>query len=73
MKYVKVMDGLKSNAGDFEYRLNEVNVSNNWNPTAKSGKECIELIKNNKYGTKIFSKEITVDSKEKVISIKPSE
>lgn len=38
IKYVKVMDGLKSNASDFEYNLNEVNISNNWNPTAKRGK-----------------------------------
>ena len=34
MKYVKVMDGLKSNAGDFEYKLGEVNIANNWNPNA---------------------------------------
>lgn len=38
-KFVKVMDGLKSNAGSFEYKLNEVNVANNWNPTAKNGKD----------------------------------
>ena len=31
-KYVRVMDGLKSNAGGFEYKLDEVNVSDNWNP-----------------------------------------
>ena len=31
-KYVKVMDGTKSNAGGFEYKLNEINISNNWNP-----------------------------------------
>ena len=31
-KYVRVMDGTKSNAGGFEYKLDEVNVSNNWNP-----------------------------------------
>jgi len=30
-KYVRVMDGLKSNAGGFDYKLDEVNVSNNWN------------------------------------------
>ena len=39
MSFVKVMDGLKSNAGDFEYKLNEVNIANNWNPNAKSGKD----------------------------------
>lgn len=31
-KYVKVMDGLKSNAGGFNYKLDEVNVADNWNP-----------------------------------------
>lgn len=31
-KYVRVMDGLKSNAGNFEYKIDEVNISNNWNP-----------------------------------------
>ena len=39
MKYVKVIDGTKSNASGFEYKLNEVNISNNWNPNAKNGKE----------------------------------
>lgn len=32
-KYVRVMDGLKSNASGFEYKLDKVNVSNDWNPT----------------------------------------
>ena len=32
-KYVRVMDGLKSNAGGFEYKLDEVNETDNWNPT----------------------------------------
>lgn len=32
IKYVRVMDGTKSNAGGFEYRLDEINISNNWNP-----------------------------------------
>ena len=31
-KYVRVMDGLKSNAGGFEYKLDKVNVADNWNP-----------------------------------------
>ena len=26
------MDGTKSNAGGFEYKLDEINISNNWNP-----------------------------------------
>lgn len=39
-KYVKVMFGTTSGAkNDFEYKLDEVNVSNNWNPTAESGKD----------------------------------
>lgn len=32
MKYLKVMFGTKSGASDFEYKLNEVNVADNWNP-----------------------------------------
>lgn len=32
-KYVRVMDGLKSNAGGFEYKLDEINVATLWNPT----------------------------------------
>ena len=32
-KFVRVMDGLKSNAGGFEYKLDEVNISNHWDPT----------------------------------------
>lgn len=31
-KCVRVMDGTKSNAGGFEYKLDEINISNNWNP-----------------------------------------
>lgn len=31
-KYVRVMDGTKSNAGGFEYKLDKINISNNWNP-----------------------------------------
>lgn len=31
-KFVRVMDGLKSNAGRFEYKLNEVNIAKKWNP-----------------------------------------
>ncbi len=32
MKYVRVMDGLKSNAGGFVYKLDEVNIASLWNP-----------------------------------------
>ena len=38
-KYVRVMDGLKSNAGGFEYKLNEINVANVWNPSNNNPKE----------------------------------
>lgn len=31
-KYVRVMDGLKSNAGGFNYKLDEVNIATSWNP-----------------------------------------
>ena len=37
--FVRVMYGLKSNAGGFEYKLAEVNVANNWNPTAEKGRD----------------------------------
>lgn len=33
-KYVRVMDGLRSNAGGFEYKMDEVNEATNWNPSA---------------------------------------
>lgn len=32
-KYVRVMDGLKSNAGGFNYKLDEINVAEKWDPT----------------------------------------
>ncbi len=32
-KYVRVMDGLKSNASGFEYKLNEINIAKKWDPT----------------------------------------
>ena len=39
-KYVKVMFGTTSGAkSDFKYKLNEVNESDNWNPTAKKGRD----------------------------------
>ena len=38
-KYVRVMDGLKSNAGGFEYKLDEVNVADNWNPNSLEAEE----------------------------------
>ena len=30
MKYVRVMDGLTSNAGGFNYKLDEINISEKW-------------------------------------------
>ncbi len=38
-KYVRVMDGLKSNANGFEYKLDEVNVSKKWDPSTLNPKE----------------------------------
>lgn len=31
-KYIRLMDGIKSNAGGFELKLNEVNIAQTWNP-----------------------------------------
>ena len=42
-KYVRVMDGLKSNAGGFEYKLNEINITNIWNPNTYNPKEMGEF------------------------------
>ena len=39
MKYVRCMDGLKSNAGGFEYKLDEINETDNWNPYADNPKD----------------------------------
>ncbi len=38
-KYVRVMDGLKSNAGGFEYKIDEVNVTDNCNPNSLETEE----------------------------------
>ena len=32
-KFVRVMDGLKSNAGGFNYKLDEINIAEKWNPS----------------------------------------
>lgn len=37
--YLKVMEGTKSNANRFEYKVNEVNIAENWNPKANNPKE----------------------------------
>lgn len=39
MKYVKVIDGTKSSAGNFEYKIDEVNIAEVWNPKADNPKE----------------------------------
>lgn len=40
MKYVKVMYGAKSGADrEFQYKIGEVNIANNWNKNAKTGRE----------------------------------
>jgi len=33
-RYVRVMDGLKSNAGGFEYKLDEINIANKWDTSS---------------------------------------
>ena len=39
-KYVKVMFGTTSGASsDFKYKVNEININNNWNPNAENGKD----------------------------------
>ena len=38
-KYVKVVEGLKSNAGEFEYKIDEVNIAEKWNPTSLKPEE----------------------------------
>ena len=38
-KYVRVMDGIKSNQGGFEFKIDEVNIANTWNPKATDSKE----------------------------------
>ena len=39
IKYVRVMDGLKSNAGGFEYKLDEINIAEKWNPNSLNPEE----------------------------------
>ena len=39
LKYVRVMDGLKSNAGGFEYKLDEINIAEKWNPNSLDPEE----------------------------------
>lgn len=38
-KYLKVLFGTKSHAGGFDYKINEINESNIWNPKADNSKD----------------------------------
>lgn len=38
-KYLRVMDGLSSNANGFSYKLDEINITETWNPNADNPKE----------------------------------
>ena len=35
-KYMKVMYGTRSHAGGFEYKINQINETENWNPNANN-------------------------------------
>lgn len=39
IKYLKVVRGTGSSNGNFEYKIDEVNVANNWNSNGKTGEE----------------------------------
>ena len=39
MKYLKVMFSTKSRYSDYEYKIDEVNIANEWNPFGKTPKE----------------------------------
>ena len=39
MKYLKLVDGTKSNANGFEYKVGEVNIADMWNPNEKDPKK----------------------------------
>ena len=38
-KFLKVMNGITSHANGFEYKLNQINVANQWNPNADNPKD----------------------------------
>ena len=38
-KYVRVVDGLKSNAGGFDFKIDEVNIAAKWDPTSLNPEE----------------------------------
>lgn len=33
-KYIKLVDGIKSNAGNFEFKIGKINIAKIWNPTS---------------------------------------
>lgn len=39
MKYLKVVRNTASSNGNFQYKVNELNVASNWNPRGKTGEE----------------------------------
>ena len=45
MKYVKVMNGLTSHANGYEYKIDEVNIADNWNPNADNAKNTEDVEK----------------------------
>lgn len=38
-KYMRVMYDTRSHAGGFEYKINEINETDNWNPNADNPKD----------------------------------
>ena len=38
-KYVRVMDGINSNASGFKYKLDEINIDDRWNPNEDNPKD----------------------------------
>lgn len=43
-KYVRVIDGTKSNAGGFEYKLDKVNIAKLWDPKTMEPDKMVDLI-----------------------------
>ena len=39
-KYMRVMYGTKSHAGGFDYKIDEINEAQTWNPNADNPEEC---------------------------------
>lgn len=49
-KFIRLMDGTKSNAGGFKLKLNEINIAEMWNPNTlnpvEMGDSIFQLMKN---------------------------